>query len=85
MAEQLPLFTSTPNLAQGSWRVYTLDTPPEEAAASFANRYGYPPQHVVEHAHHLWLGPAPEPLDCPPGVPGSAESDFTRKREVQHG
>ena len=44
----------------GAWRVWTLDTPEDVAAAQFVRRYGVQPQYIVEKCKMLWLGPIPE-------------------------
>ncbi len=39
---------------------YTLDHNEDEAAAIFRQRFGVPPDHIVEQSGLLWLGPIPE-------------------------
>ena len=39
---------------------YTLDTDEHAAALAYRERYGVPPEHIVEAAGLLWLGPIPE-------------------------
>jgi hypothetical protein len=50
--ERLPVSGAT-------WHVWTADEDDGQAAAAFERRHGQPPEHVVERAGYLWLGPVP--------------------------
>ena len=47
-------------VACATWQVWTVDDDEESAAAAFQRRHGEPPEHVVDHAGYLWLGPVPD-------------------------
>lgn len=40
-------------------RCYTLDTNEDDAARLFVQRYGQPPERIIEAKGLLWLGPVP--------------------------
>lgn len=42
------------------WQMFSLDHDEDQAAREFQRRHGTPPEHIVEFAGALWLGPAPE-------------------------
>lgn len=42
------------------YRLWTADSDEMAAVASFKDRYGKPPEWVIEHLGHLWIGPIPE-------------------------
>jgi len=52
-AERLPV-------AGATWQVWTADEDEAAAAATFAQRYGSHPEHVVDYGGYLWLGPVPQ-------------------------
>lgn len=45
---------------------YTLDTDEHAAALAYRERYGVPPEEIIEAAGLLWLGPVPteQPEGC---------------------
>lgn len=48
-----------PDLTQGLWRGFTADHDEAEAAQSFEQRYGKPPEYIVEDRGVLFVGPIP--------------------------
>ena len=52
--------TDTPAPANGFWLAFSLDHKEDEAAASFRQRFGQPPQFIVESRGLLRVGPVPE-------------------------
>lgn len=44
----------------GKFRMFTADTPPEEAKASFKKRFGYEPKYCEVVKNALWVGPIRE-------------------------
>lgn len=38
---------------------FTLDHDEDDAARLFMQRYGQPPEHIIEQSGLLWLGPVP--------------------------
>lgn len=42
------------------WRIYSLDTDPEDIARQFCARYGQAPAKIIECAGAWWAGPVPE-------------------------
>ena len=49
-----------PNPKLTTWRMFTSTTAEEVAAAQFQNRYGEPPEWVIEWRGWLYVGPIPE-------------------------
>ena len=52
--------SATPDLARGLWRGFTVDHDEADAARRFEQRYGQPPEYIVEDRGVLWVGPIPE-------------------------
>jgi hypothetical protein len=42
-----------------AWLAFTRDHDEDKAARTFEERFGQPPEHVVDHGGYLWLGPVP--------------------------
>lgn len=60
--DQIPMtfyVDSTPDPAGYAWQGFSLDTPEEEAAATFVRRYGELPFFVFESHGLLLCGPIP--------------------------
>lgn len=53
IADKLPV-------ALASWLVFTKDEQDKDAIARFKAILGSPPEHLVQHANHLWAGPIME-------------------------
>lgn len=51
---------SEPNLNAGSWRMFTRDHDEADAARLFVQRYGQPPEYLIEDGAYLYVGPVPE-------------------------
>jgi hypothetical protein len=51
-------------VAWATWQVWTADDDEGNAAVAFERRHGQPPEHVVDHAGYLWLGPVPGVEGC---------------------
>lgn len=43
-----------------SWFVAELTDNEDDMAARFARKHGQPPEHILPHKGHLWLGPVPQ-------------------------
>ena len=44
------------DLSRGLWRVYAGETE-ESATVKFVQKFGHPPEYIVEENGQLWLGP----------------------------
>lgn len=55
----LEFYAPPPDPAGHAWRAFTLDTPEEEAAATFLRRYGRNPEFVFESRGLLLCGSIP--------------------------
>ena len=44
-------------LKTGTFRMFSIDTPPEEARKQFKERYGYEPELCEEVNGTIWVGP----------------------------
>ena len=42
-----------------TWLVAELTDNEDELAARFTRKHGQPPEHILPHKGHLWLGPVP--------------------------
>ena len=48
--------------SRGAWRVYTHETE-ESATVKFVQKFGHPPEYIVEENGQLWLGPVQERIE----------------------
>lgn len=56
--------TAEPDPAIGCWVTFTIDHSEDDAARRFQERYGRPPEHIIEDHRYrhptLKVGPVPE-------------------------
>jgi hypothetical protein len=44
-------------LKNGSYRIFSKDTPKEQAVSKFKNLFGFEPEICEEHKGLIWVGP----------------------------
>lgn len=54
--------TPTPDLTHHHYLGFTLDEPEDYAAQRFHQRYGAPPEHIIESLGILYVGPIPDAI-----------------------